>query len=86
MRRERFILSIWLNLAKRDNRSVNRGMRLLNGRQQMLIQDEIVGATAALQWRMQYVFFYSVIALLIVSSAPTQPSPTQTTTRQLRSS
>jgi len=32
--------------------SVNRGMRLLNARRQMLLQDEVVGATAAVQWRM----------------------------------
>jgi len=32
--------------------SVNRGLRLLNGRTQMLVQDEIVGAEAAVQWRM----------------------------------
>lgn len=32
--------------------SVTRGVRLLNGRTQVLLQDEIVGATGPSQWRM----------------------------------
>jgi hypothetical protein len=32
--------------------SVNRGLRLLNGRTAALVQDEIVGAVAGSQWRM----------------------------------
>jgi hypothetical protein len=32
--------------------SIKRGMRLLNGRTAALVQDEIVGAAAEIQWRM----------------------------------
>jgi len=32
--------------------SVMRGIRLINGRQQVLLQDEITGATGPIQWRM----------------------------------
>ena len=33
-------------------------MRTINGRQQLLIQDEVQGAGAEIQWRMQYAFHF----------------------------
>jgi len=41
-----------ITTAYSDASSVKRGVRLLNGRKQVLIQDEIT-ATAGVQWRMQ---------------------------------
>jgi hypothetical protein len=42
-----------MSSAYADVTSVHRGMRTLNGRRQMLVQDEIVGAEEEIQWRMQ---------------------------------
>lgn len=41
-----------ISSAYNTTQSVVRGMRLLNGRKQMLIQDEISGANEDVQWRM----------------------------------
>jgi len=38
--------------SSQNVQSVKRGVRMLNGRRQVLIQDEVAGATTAWQWRM----------------------------------
>lgn len=61
--------------------NVQRGMRLLNGRRQMLLRDELTGNGEVTQWRMQYVAPFLRCDLMAQRcTAPTPRSLTRTTT------
>lgn len=47
--RKGYILTSYLPIS---HSSIKRGIRLLNGRRQILLQDDISGSTTDIQWRM----------------------------------